>query len=149
MNVFISYSAQSRDTVKALAEDIRALDHRVWFDQELVGGHTWWDRILEEIRSSEVFVFALTAEALDSVPCRLECGYAASLGKTILPVMIADGVSPDMLPPALSSVQYVDYRASDRKAAFALVKALGAGRAPYTAARCSCHAGAPAWAHRP
>ena len=126
MNVFISYSAQSRDAVKSLAEDIRSLDHRVWLDQELVGGHAWWDKILAEIRACDVFAFALSPEALDSHPCRLECSYAASLGKPILPVLIADGVMPDMLPPMLSAVQYVDYRTPDRKAAFALMKALRA-----------------------
>lgn len=125
-NVFISYSAQSRDAVKALAQDIRALEHRVWYDQELLGGHAWWDRILTEIRNCDVFVFALSGEALDSIPCRLEYTYAFALGKPILPVIVADGVSAELLPPALSAVQHVDYRASDKRAAFGLVKALNA-----------------------
>lgn len=122
LHVFISYSAQRRDLVKTLAEDIRALGHEIWFDQELVGGHVWWDRILKEIRNCDLFLFALAPEAMDSTPCRLEYSYASSLGKTILPVLIAEGVSFDVLPSALSDVQYVDYRRADKQAAFALNK---------------------------
>ena len=122
LHVFISYSAQRRDLVKTLAEDIRALGHEVWFDQELVGGHVWWDRILTEIRNCDLLVFALAPEAMDSTPCRLEHSYAFSLGKTILPVLVAEGVSFDVLPAALSNVQYVDYRRADKQSAFALNK---------------------------
>ena len=122
LHVFISYSAQRRDLVKTLAEDIRALGHEVWFDQELVGGHVWWERILTEISNCDLLVFALAPEAMDSTPCRLEYSYAFSLGKTILPVLVAEGVSFDVLPAALSNVQYVDYRRADKQSAFALNK---------------------------
>lgn len=112
-----------RKVVKALAQDIGALGHKVWFDKELVGGQVWWNEILTKIRDCDVFAFLLTPEALESTPCQLEYKYADSLAKPILPILVVDGVSIELLPSTLSHLQYVDYRRQDKQAAFALVKA--------------------------
>src|SRR5579863_7780410 len=121
--IFISYSRQSRTVAKGLAGDIEALGHTVWLDQELSGGQAWWDQILAIVRDSEVFVFVLDPDGLNSAACKLEFGYAHDLGKPILPVLVADGVSTNLLPPALSLVQFVDYTKQDRAAALALARA--------------------------
>jgi TIR domain len=121
--VFVSYARERTEAVEALARDLAALGHEVWLDRELVGGHIWWEQILANVRRCDVFLFALSPEALDSTPCRLEYTYASDLGKAILPVLVADGVSSEFLPPALSRVHYVDYRRQDKPAAFGLVKA--------------------------
>ena len=47
-----------------VADDIRTLGHAVWLDQELSGGQSWWDQILEQVRACDVFVFALAPEFL-------------------------------------------------------------------------------------
>ena len=116
--ICLSYSRQSKEIVRTLADDIEALGHTVWFDQELTGGQAWWDQILERVRDCEVFVFALAPEALNSTACKREYQYAADLGKPILPVLVAEGVSINLLPPALSAIQFVDYQEQDRNAAF-------------------------------
>ena len=120
----LSYSRQSKEIVRTLADDIEALGHTVWFDQELTGGQACWDQILERVRDCEVFVFALAPEALNSTACKREYQYAADLGKPILPVLVAEGVSINLLPPALSAIQFVDYQEQDRNAAFRLAKAI-------------------------
>lgn len=122
--VFISYSRESREKAKSIAADLEALGHEVWFDQELTGGQSWWDRILGEIRACEIFAFALTPESLDSVACKREYNYAARLGKSILPLLASDGVSIPLLPSALAQIQFVDYRSDDRDALRALAKAI-------------------------
>ena len=48
--IFISYNRDDESTVSALAEDLRRLGHTVWFDQELIGGQTWWNQILAKVR---------------------------------------------------------------------------------------------------
>ncbi len=121
---FISYNRQSEAVVKTLAADIEALGHDAWLDRELSGGQAWWGQILEQIRTCEVFVFALAPEALNSTACSREHQYAADLGKPILPVLVAEGVSTNLLPPALSAVQFVDYRQRDPDAAFRLARAI-------------------------
>ena len=120
--IFICYSRHNQDIVKTLSQDLEELGHTVWYDRELSGGQIWWDQILEKIRQCDVFVLALAQEALDSHACKLEYTYASSLGKILLPVVVADGVSMNLLPPVLSKIQHLDYRVQDKKIAFTLVK---------------------------
>lgn len=122
--IFICYSRQNQDKVKALVDDIKALGYDAWFDQELIGGQAWWDKILERIRNCEVFAFALAPESLESKPCQLELNYASDLRKTILPIIVADGVPINLLPPTLSAIHYVDYQRQDKQAYKSLDKAI-------------------------
>src|SRR5262249_4910190 len=109
-NIFISYNRQTKAITKALVEDIEALGHTVWFDQELSGGQAWWDQILSMVRRCDLFVFVLDPAALNSVACKREYGYAADLRKPILPILVSEGVSTNLLPPSLSQIEFVDYR---------------------------------------
>ncbi len=128
--IFLSYSRENSETVGTLARDLEDLGHEVWFDQELTGGQVWWDQVLARIRDCDLFVFALAPKALDSHACKLEYTYAYELKKIVLPVLVADGISPNLLPRALSAIQYVDWRGQSKKSAFALVKALNGLPAP-------------------
>lgn len=118
MKLFISYSSRDREKVKALAEDLKKIvkvisrneGGDVWFDQELIGGHDWWENILSKIRACDVFFFVITQDSLRSDPCRMEYMYAHSLHKPILPVLLGDGVNVTLLPEALQRLQFVDYR---------------------------------------
>lgn len=124
--VFVSYDRQSRALAETLAEDIHVLGHTVWLDRELTGGQPWWERILESIRACDVFICILTPRSLDSTACQREYGYASALGKPVLPVLVAEGVSTNLLPPPLAELQYVDYRSLDKAAALRLARALDA-----------------------
>ncbi len=123
-NIFISYNRDNELIAKVLDNDIQALGHSVWFDQELSGGQAWWDQILASIRDCDVFVFVLSQKSLNSTACNREYGYASDLGKPVLPVMVSKGVSTNLLPPALSKIQFVDYQEQGRDAAFRLARAL-------------------------
>ena len=122
--VFISYSRQDQLVVRRLVDDLEALGHTVWFDEELSGGQAWWDVVLLRIRQSDVFVMALGTDTLASTACTREYGYAVDLGKPLLPVMIAADVSTNLLPPAIARVQIVTYTRQDRTEALRLAKAL-------------------------
>ena len=123
-NIFISYNRHSEAIARTLADDIEVLGHNVWFDQELRGGQVWWDQILATVRDCDVFVFVLDPKALNSTACKREYGYAVDLGKPILPVLVAEGMSTNLLPPALSQIQFVDYRKQDRDAVLRLARAV-------------------------
>lgn len=123
-NIFISYNRKSEAIARTLAGDIETLGHTVWFDHELSGGQAWWDQILVRVRDCTVFVFVLDLAALNSTACKREYGYAADLGKPILPVLVSEGVRENLLPPALSKIQFVDYRKRNPDAAFRLARAL-------------------------
>jgi hypothetical protein len=122
--VFISYCRENQDTVNTLAQDIADYGHKVWLDRELAGGQAWWDQILAVIRECDVFLCALSPGSLDSPACKREYKYASSLGKPLLPVLIADGVSINLLPPELSQIQHVDYRHQTKLEAIGVLKAL-------------------------
>lgn len=124
MKLFVSYSSRDRDSVKNLAQDlesaVKTLPHQsefgVWFDQELIGGHDWWNNIISAIYHCDLFIFALTPDSLESAPCKLEYTYASQLNKRILPILLSDGVNPGLLPAELQRLQFVDYRTADKPA---------------------------------
>jgi len=122
--VFVSYNREAHEAAHAVATDLRAMGHDVWLDEELSGGQSWWDQILEKVRRTDLFVFILQQAALDSAACQREYEYASALGKPILPLLVSDDISINLLPPALTAIQYVDYRTADRDAALQLARAI-------------------------
>ena len=122
--IFLSYARETTSAAKTLAEDIERLGYATWLDQDLHGGKAWWDQILAQIRDCEIFVLALSPDSVRSTACGREAGYAETLGKPILPIMVAEGVG--VLPARLSKIHYVDYRKQDRDALADLARALRA-----------------------
>jgi hypothetical protein len=124
MKIFVSYSSQNRPAVKSLVADLVSLEHEVWFDQELSGGQVWWDTILDQIRACDLFISALTAQAMKSEPCRLEYTYAYELNKPIIPVLLTNDVNIALLPVILQERQFVNYINQDKAALLALNNAI-------------------------
>lgn len=124
MALFISYSSQDRSTVDALTSALRRAQQQVWFDQELGGGDSWWNKILEQIRSCDVFIVALSNNWLQSKPSQAELRYARALNRPILPVRIGDVDSMRVNP--LAALQIIDYREPTVDAGIQLVTAVHA-----------------------
>ncbi len=122
--IFLSYTRQDATLVQILANDLRQLRNTVWLDEEVSAGQAWWDHILDQIRSCDVFVFALSPAALESVSCRRESEYAAVLGKPVLPILVTGPEPRNHLSPALAAIQYVDYRERKTEASLSLARAL-------------------------
>jgi TIR domain-containing protein len=118
--IFVSYSRADLELVKGLVQELELLGHEAWFDQTLTGGQHWWDTILAEIRSCELFVCTLSADSMNSQACKLELGYALRLGKPVLPLLVSKNVTIDALPRYLSELQIVDYTLQDRFKALTL-----------------------------
>jgi formylglycine-generating enzyme required for sulfatase activity len=123
--LFISYDRGNQPVVTVLARDMSDLGHTVWFDTELTGGHSWWEQILQQIRECEIFLFAVAPKSLDSVACTSEFMYANALGKPIVPILIAEGVSVNLLPDELAQIHFVEYlQLEDKRSALRLGNAL-------------------------
>ncbi len=122
MALFISYSSQDRSTVDALTTALRRGQQQVWFDQELGGGESWWAKILEQVRSCDVFIVALSTNWLQSKPSQAELRYAQALNRPILPVQIGDIDSMRVNP--LAALQIIDYREPTVDAGIQLVTAV-------------------------
>jgi hypothetical protein len=127
MTLFISYASQDSSAVNALATALRYGQQQVWFDQELGGGDSWWHKILEQIRSCDVFIVALSNNWLESKPCQAELRYALALDRPILPVRIGEGDRVRVNP--LATLQIIDYRNPTVDAGIQLVTAVHSQRA--------------------
>jgi hypothetical protein len=106
--IFISYSSQDRSAIDNLLGALRKTKKPLWFDEELAGGEAWWRVILDQIRSCEVFLVAVSDHSLGSKPCQAELGYAQALHRPILPVQI--GPIDSMRANPLAAVQLIDYQ---------------------------------------
>ncbi len=123
--IFVSYSSKDRDLISGLLNDLEMLGYEIWFDAELTrsGGHKWWANILENLRRSDLMIFALTPNSLESEACKREYSYGYALGKWILPVML-QSVDVSLLPVALQETQFVDYRERSSRQGIALSTSL-------------------------
>jgi TIR domain len=124
MAIFLSYSRSDEHVIKQLVRGLQVLDTPVWSDLELAGGEVWWDKILEKIRTCDVFVFGLSNESLRSKACMAEINYAVALGKPIVPVRVGT-VEMDLANP-VGRLQVVAYRHDDAVAGFEMVAAVHA-----------------------
>ncbi|MHA7653021.1 sensor domain-containing protein [Mycobacterium sp. ML4] len=126
MAIFISYSSQDRTSLDALTTALKRAQQKVWFDQELGGGDAWWSAILEQIRSCDVFVVALSNNWLQSKPSQAELRYAQALNRPILPVKVGPVDSVRVNP--VSTLQIIDYQNPTVDAGIQLVTAIHAMR---------------------
>jgi TIR domain/WD40-like Beta Propeller Repeat len=128
MRIFISYARQDQAAVEALNADLERARVQVWMDQELIGGESWWDTILEQIRSCDLYIFALSPNSLRSRACKAELDYALALSRPLLPVLIGE-VPIQLAHPAIARTQMVDYRQRSMESLLALM-AVVANRPP-------------------
>ncbi|QLL06891.1 sensor domain-containing protein [Mycobacterium vicinigordonae] len=122
MAIFISYSSQDRTSLDALTTALKRAQQKVWFDQELGGGDAWWNAILEQIRSCDVFIVALSNNWLQSKPSQAELRYAQALNRPILPVQVGPVDSVRVNP--VSALQIIDYQNPTVDAGIQLVTAI-------------------------
>jgi hypothetical protein len=109
MRIFISYARRDQAAVEALNADLERARVQVWMDEELIGGESWWDTILEQIRSCDLYIFVLSPNSLGSPVCQAELDYALALSRPLLPVLVRD-VAIQLAHPAIAGTQMVDYR---------------------------------------
>jgi hypothetical protein len=86
MRLFICHAQKETYIIEHLANDLREMSHDVWYDQHQVG----WTYLLDEIDACDVFIYALSSDAVKSRKCRNEHRYARDLGKPVLPLMIRE-----------------------------------------------------------
>jgi len=124
MPLFISYSSQDRQSLEELTKALKRAQQKFWFDQELGGGDAWWNAILEQIRSCDVFIVALSNNWLQSKPSQAELRYAQALNRPILPVKVGPVDSVRVNP--VSTLQIIDYQNPTVDAGIQLVTAIHA-----------------------
>ncbi len=127
MALFISYSSRDAAALAPVSAALHRAHIEAWLDEELTGGEAWWNAILEQIRSCEVFIAALSKNYLESKPCQAELRYAQELNRPILPVQI--GPLDSMRINPLASVQAIDYQNPSIDSGIELISAVHARKA--------------------
>ena len=121
--VFISYSRSDGDRVANLRSEIEAIGGAAWLDTRLSGGQDWWTSILAEIRQCDLFILAVSRASLASEACTSETDYAISVGRPVLPVIVAP-VDLGLLPAAVQRFQYITFVESTPETIRPLARAL-------------------------
>lgn len=110
IDVFISYSRADADFARQLNEELQVHGKITWFDQESIaaGAANFQEEIFNGIESADHFLFIISPNAIQSPYCAEEVEYAHSLNKRMLTVLYRP-VDTKEMPPALASVQWIDF----------------------------------------
>ncbi|RZM75465.1 toll/interleukin-1 receptor domain-containing protein [Leptolyngbya iicbica] len=113
LDVFISYSRVDSDFARRLNETLQIQGKRTWFDQEsIASGTDFQQEIYRGIESSDVFLFVLSPQSINSPYCADEVEYANGLNKRIVTVLHRPIDTAD-LHPILAKLQWLDFRDHD------------------------------------
>jgi WD40 repeat protein/Flp pilus assembly protein TadD len=107
--IFISYSRKDADFARKLNERLQMNGKTTWFDQDSIAeGSDFQAEINKGIETSDNFIFVISPDAINSPYCAEEVEYAANLNKRFITLNYRP-VSPDTMPVALSSVQWLNF----------------------------------------
>src|SRR5258706_7006318 len=92
LRIFISHSNEDNSFGIKLAQNLRDTfgeDTAVWYDAlgGIKGGDVWWDRIVEELTASNVYIVVLSPNAINSKWVRREFDMALIEKKLVVPVL--------------------------------------------------------------
>jgi hypothetical protein len=128
-DVFLSHSSKDKVRVRRLAERLRSVGLRIWFDEWVIKpGDNIYLAIERGQEASRVQVLCLSPAALGSDWVGLERSTALfrdpiNVGRRFIPLLLADCEMPDML----RGYKYVDYRQEVEAAFEELLNACGIG----------------------
>ncbi|HEX3408487.1 MAG TPA: TIR domain-containing protein [Caulobacteraceae bacterium] len=93
-DVFISYARSTAVQVRRIADALRALEWRVWIDEELPAHRDYSDVIEERLRQAKAVVVVWSAEAVKSQWVRAEADVAREAGTLVQ--LSVDGAIPPL-----------------------------------------------------
>ena len=107
MRIFLSYAWQDRDHAKGIYLALRDQGHRVFFDRaDLPAGEEYHNRIRAAIDDAHLFIFLISADALDAGSYTLtELAIAEQSNRRLLPVMLRE-TEIARLPASLQAVTF-------------------------------------------
>lgn len=113
--VFIAYSRADVDFTRKVNSELQIHGKTTWFDQENIAPTAdFQEEIFKGIKNSDNFVFVITERSLVSPYCDAELQYAQQLNKRFITILWQQ-VDTALLPPALASQQWIDFRPDQRE----------------------------------
>lgn len=106
MRIFVSYSHDDdQEAVKEVVKILRDGGHEPWFDEYIIPGENWRDKLLKQIAQCDMLLALITPQFLDSEWCNKELQIALDQRKKILPVLLE---SVYELPSQIGDIQWLD-----------------------------------------
>jgi len=108
MKIFLSYASQDREMAKSIYLALRDQRHTVFFDRaDLPAGDEYHNRIRSAAEGADLFIFLITANAVDAGSYTLtELSIAEKAGVKLLPVALGK-VDLERLPALLKAVTFL------------------------------------------
>ncbi len=90
--IFISYSRLDQKIAQTIANDLRGIygNENVWFDEDLMPGEEWREKLLSGIVDCDIFIFLVSPDSLDSEFCKKEFAQAQGARKRIIPLLVRE-----------------------------------------------------------
>lgn len=110
-HIFMSYRSTEEDFALKLVRDLRKRGFPIWMDQleGIKPGDNWVQALQDGLNAAYGLIAALSPDYTKSSYCRKELQRMSSLGRPIIPVLIADLPKEDH-PLEIQSTQWVDFR---------------------------------------
>ena len=107
---FLSYSRKDLEQASSICDEFIKKNIVVWFDKnDIAGGDFWKQAIYEGIRKSNILVFLMTPNSVESQWCLFERNLAEFDGKAVITVMLKE-----CTPPVdVQHLQYIDMSTPD------------------------------------
>src|SRR5688572_10918299 len=109
MKIFLSYASQDSEAAKSIYFALRDQGHRVFYDRaNLPAGDEFHNRIRAAIEASPLFIFLISANAVDAGSYTLtELDIAEKANAKLLPVALGK-LAVGQLPAALKAVTFLE-----------------------------------------
>ena len=109
MKIFLSYASQDAEAAKSIYFALRDQGHRVFYDRaDLPAGDEFHNRIRAAIEASPLFIFLISANAVDAGSYTLtELDIAEKANAKLLPVALGK-LAVGQLPAALKAVTFLE-----------------------------------------
>ncbi len=109
MKIFLSYASQDAEPAKSIYFALRDQGHTVFYDRaDLPAGDEFHNRIRAAIEASQLFIFLISANAVDAGSYTLtELDIAEKASVKLLPVALGK-LAVEQLPAALKAVTFLE-----------------------------------------
>jgi len=106
LRLFVSYAHVDAVLIAELAKRLSEGGLEPWWDDRLEVGDDWKNELRGRISACQAFLYAISADSVESQWCRWELDQAIALSKFIVPIVVRTGAS---LPRAIAGLQYLDF----------------------------------------
>lgn len=113
-SVFVSYSKKDIEIVRKIVDALRQQGIDLWIDwEDIPPSGDWLTEIYKGIENSDVFLFVLSPDSLESRVCAEELEHAEKNGKKIMPMVVREEIDFSKVPSTISKLNWIFLKADD------------------------------------